>query len=152
MGLCSTLSRGLGKELAGLAARQSFICLLLPELLIFNKYSFNEQVLLEGSRVAAAALGLMGHHHLPAERSLKLSMELYPIVGPRHLSSCSWEQGSFFHPRSQAISSLDIITCCHASGCGDLTLPWPGTGLWGAVSCVFRQSILDLVFAHGMED
>lgn len=94
MGLCSTLCRGLGEELAGLAAWHSFICLLLPELLIFNTYFFNERVLLKENRGAAAPqtvpLGLMGHHHLPAERSIKLYSytELYPIAGHVHLSSC----------------------------------------------------------------
>ena len=93
MGLCSTLCRGLGEELAGLAAWHSFIHLLLPKLLVFNKRFFNERVLLKENRGAAVAqavpLGLMGHHHLPAERSI--NTKLYPIAGHMHLSSCSWE-------------------------------------------------------------
>lgn len=70
------LVRGLGEALAELALWHSCIRLLLPELLIFNKYVFNEEALLKENRGAAAAqavpLGLMGHHHLPAERNIKL--------------------------------------------------------------------------------
>ena len=59
-----------------MAAWHSFICLLLPELLIFNKYVFNERALLKENSGAAALqavpLGLMGHHHLPVERNTKL--------------------------------------------------------------------------------
>lgn len=75
-GAVNHLVRGLGEALAELAVWHSFIRLSLPELLIFNKYVFNEQALLKENRGAAAAqavpLGVMGHHHLPAERNIKL--------------------------------------------------------------------------------